>query len=164
MQNVERDEARATGESPDRIRKELIVPAPPGRVWRALADAREFGEWFRVDLGGASFVPGQEIAGKLLEEGFEHIAWRVTIEQMLPERLFSFRWHPFAIDPGVDYAREPMTLVQFQLGPAPGGTRLVIVESGFAGLLRTRRDEAYRMHDQGWSIQCERIAAHVGRS
>ena len=164
MQNIETHDAQATGESQDRIRKEIILPAEPARVWRALADAREFGEWFRVDLGRATFAPGRKVAGKVREEGFEHIQWQVTIEEMIPERRLSYRWHPYAIDPAFDYSGEPETLVTFELAPAPGGTKLVLVESGFAGVPRARRDEAFRAHDQGWSIQCERIGAFVSRS
>jgi uncharacterized protein YndB with AHSA1/START domain len=164
MQNIEPHDAQGTGELQDRVRKEVTLRAEPGRVWRAIADAREFGEWFRVDLGRATFAPGRKVRGKVLEDGFEHIQWQVTIEQVIPERLLSFRWHPYAIDAGVDYSGEPPTLVEFQLAPVPGGTKLVLVESGFSGIPRARRDEAFRAHDQGWSIQCERIAAHVGRS
>ncbi len=164
MQNIEHPEVQESSESQDRVRKEVTLRAEPARVWRAISNAREFGEWFRVDFSKASFSPGRKVTGKMLEDGYEHIPCQLTVEQMIPERLFSYRWHPYAIDPEVDYSGEPTTLVELQLAPVPGGTKLVVVESGFSGLPRLRRDEALPAHDQGWAIQCERIADHVSRS
>jgi uncharacterized protein YndB with AHSA1/START domain len=144
----------------DRIEKSIDVKAPVSRVWRALTDYREFGQWFRVALEGP-FVPGKAARGQILYPGYEHLTWVATVQRMEPERLFSFTWHPYAVDPKIDYSSEPPTLVEFKLEAIPGGTRLVVTESGFAAVPAHRRDEAFRMNDKGWGIQMQNIAHHV---
>ena len=146
--------------STDRIEKEIVLRAPRARVWRAITDSREFGAWFRVALEGP-FVVGESVKGKITFAGYEHLAMEVLVERMEPERLFSYRWHPYAIDSKVDYTDEPTTLVEFRLEEAPGGTRLQIVESGFDRLPRHRRDEAFRMNEAGWQGQLENVRQHV---
>lgn len=144
----------------DRIEKTIELKASVSRVWRALTDHREFGQWFRVRLEGP-FVPGQIARGQITYPGYEHVRWEAVIQKMEPERLFSFTWHPYAIDPKADYSGEPPTLVEFTLEKIATGTRLRIVESGFDRLPSKRRDEAFRMNDRGWSMQVGNIAAHV---
>ena len=144
----------------DRIEKPVELKAPVARVWRALTDHREFGQWFRVRLEGP-FVPGEVARGHITYPGYEHLHWEAVVQRMEPERLFSFTWHPYAIDPNQDYSGEPPTLVEFTLEKTATGTRLRIVESGFDKIPAKRRDEAFRMNDRGWSIQSENIAQHV---
>jgi uncharacterized protein YndB with AHSA1/START domain len=145
----------------DRIEKRIELKAPLSRVWRALTDHREFGTWFRVALEGP-FVPGQEVRGHITYPGYEHLVLTATVQRMEPEHLFSFTWHPYAIDPTVDYSSEQSTLVTFTLEATPTGTLLVLTESGFASLPPNRRDEAFRKNSQGWSSQMENISQHVG--
>src|SRR5262245_26631762 len=114
----------------DRIEKSIVLRAPRARVWRALASAEEFGIWFRVKLEG-SFAPGARVRGQITYPGYEHVTMEMTIERMEPERLFSWRWHPHAVEPEVDYSGEPTTLVELRLEDVPGGTRLTLTESGF---------------------------------
>lgn len=147
----------------DRIEKRVELKAPVSRVWRAITDHREFGEWFRVALEGP-FVPGEVSRGKILHPGYEHVVWEATIKEMQPERLFSFTWHPYAVDPKVDYSGEPATLVEFRLQEIPAGTLLVITESGFDKIPPHRRVEAFRMNDQGWAEQLKNIERHVARN
>jgi uncharacterized protein YndB with AHSA1/START domain len=144
----------------DRIEKTVELEAPVSRVWRALTDHEEFGTWFRVRLDGP-FAPGEVSRGNIAYPGYEHLRWEAVVQKMEPERLFSFTWHPYAVDPNADYSGEPSTLVEFTLAPTATGTRLRIVESGFDKLPPHRRDEAFRMNDRGWSIQAENIARHV---
>jgi uncharacterized protein YndB with AHSA1/START domain len=144
----------------DRIEKRIVLKAPVSRVWRALTDYREFGTWFHVALDGP-FVRGQEVRGRITWPGAEHLTMMATVQRIEPERLFSFTWHPYAIDPAMDYSSEPTTLVEFTLEPVPEGTLLMVVESGFAALPPHRRDEAFRMNDNGWSIQTQNIAEYV---
>jgi uncharacterized protein YndB with AHSA1/START domain len=146
--------------STDRIEKQIELSVPVSRVWRALTDHREFGEWFRVKMEGP-FVPGQVARGHILHPGYEHLTWEAVVETMEPERLFSFRWHPYAIDPKVDYSKEPHTLVEFRLEKTEKGTRLLLAESGFDQIPKERRHEAFRMNDGGWSQQLRNIEAHV---
>ena len=114
----------------DRIEKTIEIKAPVSRVWKALTDYREFGMWFRVRLEGP-FVPGKPAAGQITHPGFDHVRMEVVVQKMQPERLFSFTWHPYAVEPGVDYSKETPTLVEFTLEPSPNGTLLRVVESGF---------------------------------
>jgi uncharacterized protein YndB with AHSA1/START domain len=145
----------------DRIEKHIELKAPVARVWRALTDYREFGEWFRVKLDGP-FVPGEVSTGHITYAGYEHLKWNATVKAMEPERLFSFTWHPYAVDPDADYSAEPPTLVEFKLEPTPaGGTLLTVVESGFSKIPAGRRAEAFRMNEGGWAHQMKNFAAHV---
>jgi uncharacterized protein YndB with AHSA1/START domain len=146
--------------STDRIEKKILLRAPRPRVWRALADAKEFGQWFRVALQ-EPFAEGATVRGRITYPGYEHMTMEMFIERMEPERLFSYRWHPYAVEPGVDYAAEPTTLVEFHLAESAGGTLLTIVESGFDRIPADRRAEAFRMNDSGWSEQTKNIERHV---
>ncbi|MEW6449482.1 MAG: SRPBCC family protein [Pseudomonadota bacterium] len=144
----------------DRIEKTIDLKAPVSRVWKALTDYREFGQWFRVKVE-TPFVPGQPATGQITYPGYEHIRWNVIIQKMEPERLFSLTWHPYAIDPNTDYSKEPQTLVEFTLEPTANGTRLRVVESGFDKIPAHRRAEAYRMNDGGWAAQVQNIKEHL---
>jgi uncharacterized protein YndB with AHSA1/START domain len=147
----------------DRIEKTIELKAPVSRVWKALTDYQEFGKWFRVRLEGP-FVPGQISRGRITYPGYEHLRWEAIVQQMEPERLFSFTWHPYAVDPKEDYSKEPPTLVEFTLERTANGTLLRIVESGFDKLPNRRREDALRMNEGGWSVQLENIAQHVGQA
>jgi uncharacterized protein YndB with AHSA1/START domain len=144
----------------DQIRKQIHLKAPVSRVWRALTDAEQFGQWFRVRLE-SPFAAGQHSAGHILHPGYEHLRMTVLVEAIEPETRFALRWHPYAIDPAVDYSSEPTTLVEFTLAPEAGGTLLTLTESGFDRLPASRRDEAWRMNDGGWAAQMDNIRAHV---
>ena len=146
--------------STDRIEKRIELNAPPARVWRALTDYKEFGEWFRVRLE-SPFVPGESVRGRITYPGFEHLTMEVVVRKMEPERLFSFHWHPYAVDPKVDYSKEPPTLVEFRLEKTATGTSLVVTESGFDSIPATRRAEAFRMNSGGWTEQLKNIEAYV---
>ena len=148
--------------STDRIEKQILIKAPRKRVWRALTDTGEFGEWFRVKISG-QFAPGKAISGPVLHPAYEHITWSVTVEKMEPERFFSWRWHPHAIDPKKDYSHEPTTLVAFELEEVTGGTLLKVTESGFDRVPLERRETAYRGNSEGWSIQVGNIERHVSQ-
>lgn len=144
----------------DRIEKKIVLRAPRSRVWRAIASAEEFGAWFGVKLDGA-FAPGARVEGRITTPGYEHVTMEITIERVEPERLLSYRWHPYAIESGVDYSGEPTTLVEFRLDEVAGGTELTLVESGFDRIPLARRAEAFRMNDQGWAEQIKNIERHV---
>jgi uncharacterized protein YndB with AHSA1/START domain len=144
----------------DRIEKSIELNAPVARVWRALTDYNEFGQWFRVALDGP-FIPGQPSTGHITWHGYEHIKWTATVVKMEPERLFSFTWHPYGIDPNVDYSKETPTLVEFILEPTPTGTLLQLTESGFDKVPEHRRAEAFRMNDNGWIQQMKNIEIHI---
>jgi uncharacterized protein YndB with AHSA1/START domain len=144
----------------DRIEKSIDLKAPVSRVWKALTDYREFGAWFSVKLEGP-FEPGKQAGGQITHPGYEHVRMQVVVQKIEPERLFSFTWHPYAVEPGVDYSKETPTLVEFTLEPTPTGTRLRVVESGFGKIPKHRRDEAFRMNEGGWEGQMRNIERHV---
>jgi uncharacterized protein YndB with AHSA1/START domain len=146
----------------NQIEKTIELNAPIDRVWRALTNHEEFGEWFRVKMNGP-FVPGEEASGQILHPGYEHLTWRATIKQMEKPHLFSFTWNPYGIDPDVDYSKETPTLVEYRLRPIPTGTHLTITESGFDKVPSGRRAEAFRMNDMGWTQQVQNIKAQVER-
>ena len=147
----------------DRIEKRVELKAPVSRVWRAITDYQEFGQWFGVKLDGP-FVPGRPTNGKMANPKYEHLKLEVTVKELQPERLFSYTWHPYAMDPNVDYSKETPTLVEFRLEKIPAGTLLVVTESGFDKIPAHRRDEAFRMDDAGWTSQIKNIERHVERN
>jgi len=148
----------------DRIEKRIELKAPISRVWRALTDYREFGEWFRVKLDGP-FVVGQVSLGYMTYPGCEHVKWEAVVQKMEPERLFSFTWpHPKSIEKGhysPDYSKEPSTLVEFRLEKTSTGTLLLVTESGFENLPGDRRLEAFRQNEGGWTEQMKNIEKYV---
>jgi uncharacterized protein YndB with AHSA1/START domain len=152
-----------TTTSTDRIEKQVTYDAPRSRVWRALTEVSQFNDWFGVSLT-TPFKPGAAITGNMRIKGYEHMTMTIWIEQMEPERFFSFRWHPYAVEPGVDYSAEPTTLVAFTLEDAAGGTKLTIVESGFDAIPESRRAKAFSMNEKGWAGQSENIRKFLARS
>ncbi|WP_283194444.1 SRPBCC family protein [Rhizobium sp. AN80A] len=146
----------------DRIEKTIELNAPVSRVWQAITDHREFGEWFRVRID-APFVSGEVATGQITYPGYEHVRWTATIKCMDEPTLFSFTWIPYAVDPDTDYSSETPTLVEFRLEPTSKGTRLTITESGFDKVPEYRRAEALRMNEGGWAEQVKNIKAHVER-
>ena len=157
----------------DRIEKSIVLRAPLPRVWRAISDAREFGAWFGVSFDGP-FAAGARLTGKIaptqvdaevakLQKSYEGAKFEIVVDRIEPERLLSFRWHPFATDPKVDYSVEPMTLVVFALEEVAGGTRLTVTESGFDGLPLARRAEAFKANTGGWEHQTRLVEKYVAR-
>jgi uncharacterized protein YndB with AHSA1/START domain len=145
----------------DRIEKKIVLRAPRSRVWRALTDVGEFNAWFGVKLDGA-FVEGKTVRGKITHPGFDHLTMEIEVARVQPETHFSYRWHPYAIAPNVDYSKETPTLVSFDLADADGGTLLTLVESGFDAIPPARKKKAFAMNDDGWTQQIESIRKHVG--
>ena len=148
------------GTSTDRIEKRMEIRAPRSRVWRAISTVEEFGAWFRATLTG-TFAEGETVGGRITIPGYEHVTLEMVVERMEPERYLSYRWHPYAIDPNVDYSGEPMTLVEFLLEETADGTALTIIESGFDRIPLARRAAALRANDGGWAGQIGNIARHV---
>jgi uncharacterized protein YndB with AHSA1/START domain len=146
--------------STDRIEKHVVVRAPRARVWRAIADAAQFATWFEMKLDGA-FAEGRTTRGQITKKGYEHLTIDMEVQRIEPERYFSYRWHPYAIDPKADYSAEPTTLVEFTLQETTDGTALTIVESGFDRIPLARRAEAYRMNDGGWSGKIRDLQRYV---
>jgi uncharacterized protein YndB with AHSA1/START domain len=147
----------------DRIERSTLINAPRERVWELLSNAEQFGTWFGANLKGQAFAPGQRARGNITHPGYEHIFFDVVVERVEPQELLSYRWHPYAVDPAVDYTQEEPTLVTFTLADAPGnGTLLKVVESGFDKVPPHRRLEAFRMNSGGWEAQMENIRRHAG--
>jgi uncharacterized protein YndB with AHSA1/START domain len=150
--------------STDRIERKVVLKATRARVWQVLTNIEEFNSWFRVKVPGKTFTAGQKYSGNVAYPGYEHVVFEVTIEKAEPQELLSWRWHPAAIDPKVDYSSEPTTLVEFQLQDAAGGTLLTVVETGIDKIPVSRRLEVFRMNSEGWDGQMQNIEKHVGTS
>ncbi len=144
----------------DCIERTIVLHAPRARVWRALARADEFSAWFGVALEGA-FVPGARLTGRMTRGGQGRVDLEIMVERVEPEQLLSYRWHPYAVEPGADDAPEPTTLVEFRLADVAEGTQLTVVESGFDGIPLARRASAFRKHDAGWAAQFANLARYV---
>jgi uncharacterized protein YndB with AHSA1/START domain len=137
-----------------------VLKAPRSKVWQAITRSAEFGAWFGVKFEG-EFEAGKPIYGSMMEPGFEGAPFEATVDQIVPETLFSFRWHPYAVEADFDYSSEPETLVSFRFEDAPEGTLLIVTESGFDALPPERRRTAREMNAQGWEIQVGRIERYV---
>ncbi len=155
----------------DRIEKQVLLRAPLSRVWQALTDSKEFGRWFGVTFDGP-FKTGAPISGRIaqttvdptvaqMQKPYEGMAFSITIDRMEPKSLFTFRWHPFAHDPKVDYSGEPTTLVAFSLEEVPGGVLLTVTESGFDKIPLERRATAFTANEGGWTMQVTLIQKYV---
>lgn len=160
-----------TVSSTDRIEKQVLLKAPRARIWRALTDSREFGRWFGVRFDGP-FVAGQPLQGAITptevdpavaraQEPYAGKRFDIVVDQIEPQRLFSFRWHPYAVDPAEDYSAEPMTLVAFTLEDAPGGILLTVTETGFDRVPIARRAKAFTANEGGWAIQVTLIGKYL---
>jgi len=147
----------------NRIEKQIEIAAPVSRVWQALADSRQFGEWFLAKMEGA-FVPGHAVSGQITHPGYEHVRMQFVVKDIRPETYFSYTWHPYAVDPKVDYSQETPTLVEFRLQATATGTLLSVTESGFDKIPSARRAEAFRMNSGGWEQQMENIEAYVQKT
>src|ERR1700739_2153918 len=146
----------------NRIEKRIELRAPLSRVWRAITDYRQFGEWFRVKRD-CPFVTGQISRGQITYPGYEHLKWQAIVQKMEPERLFSFTWH-HSLDPDAAILKEPTTLVEFKLEKTAAGTLLTLTESGFENLPEHLRLEAFRRNDGGWTEQMKNIEKYVTQS
>ncbi len=144
----------------DRIEKNVTINAPRSRVWNALTDVQQFGEWFGVKFN-APFKPGATLVGNITNKGYEHIEMTAWVETVEPETRFAFRWHPHAIDTTHDYSAEPTTLITFTLVDASGGTNLTVVETGFDQIPESRRQTAFTGNTNGWEQQMVRIRNYV---
>jgi uncharacterized protein YndB with AHSA1/START domain len=158
----------------DRIQKRILLHAPLKRVWSALADSTEFGTWFGMKFN-EPFVPGKLMRGTIVptkvnadvakaQEKYEGMPVEITIEQMAPERLFSFRWHPYAIEQDVDYSAEPTTLIEFLLEETKDGVMLTVTESGFDQIPLARRVKAFTVNEQGWGMVLRLIEEYLVRA
>lgn len=155
----------------DRIEKKILLRAPLSRVWRAISDSSEFGSWFGMKFD-APFTPGARMRGMIvptkadpevakLQEKYSGTPFEIVIDRIIPERLFSYRWHPGAIDPNIDYSVEPMTLVVFELEQVADGVMLTITESGFDQIPLARRAKAFEANEGGWSHQVKMVEKHL---
>jgi uncharacterized protein YndB with AHSA1/START domain len=147
----------------DRIEKQVEIAAPVSRVWQALTDSRQFGDWFLVKMDGP-FVAGKPVSGQITHPGYEHVRMEIVVKAIAPETLFSFTWHPYAVDPKVDYSQEEPTLIEFRLRAVPGGTLLTVTESGFEKIPAERRAEAILRNDSGWAQQMKNVQAYVDKA
>jgi uncharacterized protein YndB with AHSA1/START domain len=157
----------------DRIEKKILLRAPRARVWRAIADSSQFGQWFGVKFDGP-FVPGAATRGTLvgtvvdedvakMQRQYAHVPFEIVVDRVEPEQLFSFRWHPYGIEPGVDYSQEPTTLIEFRLEEAADGVLLTVTESGFDRIPVERRAKAFAANGQGWAVQVTLLERYLGR-
>jgi uncharacterized protein YndB with AHSA1/START domain len=155
----------------DRLEKCLLLRASRERVWRAISEAQQFGSWFGVDLDG-EFTAGARLTGRIaptkvdpevaqLQQPYAGFPFEFHIERIEPMSLFSFRWHPHAIDRDTDYSAEPTTLVEFRLQDAAQGTLLTITESGFSAIPLERRARAFTSNEGGWTHQLRLIGKYL---
>ena len=158
----------------DRIEKQILLRAPLERVWKAISDAKQFGTWFGVEFDD-QFAPGASIGGKIvptkvdeevarMQEAYSGTAFDIMVERIEPMSLFSFRWHPYAVETDTDYSKEPTTLVTFALQEVAGGVLLTITESGFDRVPLERRAEAFKSNEQGWAIQTTLIGKYLAQA
>jgi uncharacterized protein YndB with AHSA1/START domain len=148
-------------EMTNRIEKHILLKAPRSKVWRVLVNPQEFGAWFGVKMAGPPMEPGQHLSGNITYKGWEHLVMEIWIQKVQPEEHLSWRWHPAAIEPGIDYSAEPTTLVEFFLDEVDGGTLFKVIETGFDQLSLERRTKVLGMNSSGWEQQMVNIEKYV---
>ena len=159
---------------PDRIQKQVLLRAPLARVWQAITDSRQFGSWFGVKFT-EPFRAGDHIVGAIapttvdpqvaaMQKPYAGMRFEITIDRIEPRKVFSFRWHPFGVDPKVDYSKEPTTLVEFTLEERPDGVLLTVTESGFNNVPVERRAAAFKANEGGWSAQMTLIEKYLAQA
>ena len=155
----------------DRIEKKVLLRAPQERVWRAISDSKQFGTWFGVEFDGP-FIAGTRMIGRIvptkvdaevakMQKPYEGLSFEFSVERIEPMHHFSYRWHPGAVDPNLDYSKEPTTLVVFELEEVSGGTMLTITETGFDRIPLQRRAKAFASNEQGWTEQTKLIEKYL---
>jgi uncharacterized protein YndB with AHSA1/START domain len=155
----------------NRIEKKIVLKATRERVWQAISDSARFGTWFGVEFDGP-FIAGTWMSGRIvptkvnpevakLQEPHRGTRFQIFVELIEPMERFSFRWHPYAIDPAIDYSKEPTTLVTFELAKADDGILLTITESGFEQIPAARRSQAFEANDGGWTHQAKLIEKYL---
>jgi uncharacterized protein YndB with AHSA1/START domain len=160
--------------SADRIEKKIVLRAPLERVWRAISNAKEFGSWFGVAFDGP-FTAGARLTGKIvpttvdaevarMQEPYAGKAFEWTVERIEPMNKISFRWHPYAVEEGVDYSKEPTTLIEFVLTEDAGGILLTIAESGFDQIPLERRAKAFKANEGGWGMQVRLVEKYLAQA
>jgi uncharacterized protein YndB with AHSA1/START domain len=160
--------------STDRIEKKILLRAPLKRVWRALSDSTEFGAWFGMKFDGP-FTPGARLRGTIVgttvdpdvakaQQQHAGIPFEITVDRVEPERLFSIRWHPNAVERGVDYSHEPTTLIVFTLEEVANGVMLTVTESGFDQIPLARRAKAFQANEQGWGMVVKLIEKYLAQA
>jgi uncharacterized protein YndB with AHSA1/START domain len=160
--------------STDCIEKQVLLRAPLPRVWEAISNSDRFGSWFGVAFDGP-FKEASRVTGKIvptsvdpevakLQQPHAGKHFEFWIERIEPMRRISFRWHPYAIDPSVDYSGEPTTLIVFELRERSDGTQLTITESGFDGIPLARRAAAFTANEGGWEHQTKLIQKYLAIS
>ena len=160
----------------DRIEKEIVLHAPLDRVWQALTDSAQFGAWFGIQFD-QPFKAGATMRGICVpttvdaevakaQKPYEGLPFDITVERIEPKRLFSFRWHPHAVERGVDYSGEPTTLIVFALQELAGGkeVKLTVTESGFDRIPLARRASAFSANEAGWTMVVTLIQKYVARA
>lgn len=159
---------------PDKIVKQVLLRAPLSRVWQAITDSKQFGSWFGVNFAGP-FTAGAHVVGAIapttvdpqvaaMQKPYQGMRFEITIDRIEPQKLFSFRWHPFGVDPQVDYSKEPTTLVEFTLEERLDGVMLTVTESGFDRVPVERRATAFKANEGGWSAQMTLIEKYLAQA
>ena len=144
---------------PDRIERETFIAAPVERVWTLITEAEHLGRWFGDAGAEVDLRPG----GAMVLRWTEHGTSRGRVVAVEPHTRFSYRWAPFE-DPGGEEPDEGnSTLVEFMLAPEGQGTRLRVVESGFAGLAADEqvRTSDYEGNVRGWKAELGELVEYA---
>ena len=137
---------------PDRIERTMELAHPPGKVWAALTTAEGLAAWF-----------GDEADIDLRPGGAARMRWasgysvEMRVERVEEPRVFGFTWQIYGL-PKDDPRR---TYVEFTLEPVAGGTRLTVVETGFAQLPEDAYRKTYDGHTEGWARELGELAGHL---
>ena len=157
----------------NRIEKQIVLNAPRERVWQAIVDSRRFGTWFGIEFEGP-FVEHARTPGRIvptqvddkvaaMQEPWVGMACDFFVERIQPMDRFAFRWYAYPEGPDEDPDGNTMTLVEFHLQDADGGTRLTITESGFERVPAAHRAKAFTDNEGGWAMQVQLIAKYLER-
>ena len=144
---------------PDHIERETVIDAPVERVWELITQAEHLGRWFGDAGAEIDLRPGGAMALRWTEHG----TTRGRVVAVEPHTRFSYRWAPFKDPSGDEPGEGNSTLVEFTLQPEGDGTRLRVVESGFASLATSdaRRQQNLKDNTEGWEFETGELRSYA---
>jgi uncharacterized protein YndB with AHSA1/START domain len=147
---------------PDQIERETVINAPVQRVWELITEAEHLGRWFGDAGAEVDLRPG----GAIVLHWSEHGTSRGRVVVVEPRTRFAYRWAPFKDPGGEEPVEGNSTLVEFTLTPEGDGTRLRVVESGFASLATSDQQRAKNVasNTRGWELETDELREYAEKA
>lgn len=140
----------------DKIEQTIELPFAQERVWRAITSPEELSKWF-----GDEITLKPAVGSDIHFLWHEHGASSGIVEVYDPPNHFAYRWRATGVSEEEPLAPDNSTLVTFTLTPTAEGTRLELVETGFASLPEAKREIAYQGNTEGWQSELAELVEYL---